>query len=94
MEERLGSAYLVGSRDREAVSQAKVIREKMARKKEQKMSEREIEDAIRVTEERLGVLKRAVEEEKAERRLAEKASSVVIENRGGEEPVDHGGGGE
>ena len=68
MEERLGVAYPVGERDAKAVGQARAVREKIERKgkgkKGGRMSEREVEEAIRVTEERLGVLKRAIRDGK------------------------------
>ena len=61
-------AYPVGARDEKAVVQAKAAREKFGEKgkgkKGGRMNEREVEEAIRVTEERLGVLKRAMQEEK------------------------------
>ena len=74
LEERVGMqsiAYPGSSSDQEAVAQARRQREQTLRSKstrnklaDVKMSEREVDHAIRVTEERLAILKRAVEDEK------------------------------
>lgn len=73
LEERVGMQGLAypGSSDQEAVAQARKQREQSLRNKglrsklaDVKMSEREVDHAIRVTEEKLGVLKRAVQEKK------------------------------
>ena len=73
LEERVGMqgvAYPESS-DREAVAQARRQREQRLRNKglrsklaDVKMSERQVVDAIRVTEDKLGVLKRALQEKK------------------------------
>ena len=94
MEERLGVAYPVGERDEKAVGEARKAREKIGGKgngkgKGGKMSEREVEEAIRVTEERLGVLKRVIREGKG----GAKESSSVDGAGVGEVPVDDKGGG-
>lgn len=96
MEERLEVAYPVGERDEKAVVQARAAREKIAGKGKGKgerggrMSEREVEEAIRVTEERLAVLKRAMDAEKGGGR---EASSAAGETEVAGEKVDDGGGG-
>lgn len=74
LEERIGMqgvAYPASSSDQEAVAQARRQREQslkgMGMRKmlaDVKMGEREVDHAIRVTEERLEVLKRAVKEQK------------------------------
>ena len=76
LEERVdmqGVAY-PGSNDNEAVTQARRQREQTLRSKglrskleDLKMSEREVDHAIMVTEQKLAVLKRAVNERKSER---------------------------
>lgn len=71
LEERVGMQGVAypGSSDQEAVAQARRQREQSLRNKglrsklaDVKMSEREVDHAIRVTEEKLGVLKRAIHE--------------------------------
>ena len=95
MEERLGVAYPVGARDEKAVVQARAAREKIGGKRKGKgekggrMSEREVEEAIRRTEERLAVLKRAMEEGKGGAKEASSAGETAV----GGEKVDEGGGG-
>ena len=95
MEERLGVAYPVGDRDGKAVVQARAAREKISGKRKGKgekggrMSEREVEEAIRVTEERLAVLKRAMEAEKGG---VKDSDSSAGETGVGGESVDEGGG--
>ena len=90
MEERLGVAYPVGERNEKAVGQARAVKEKIGRKEKGKgkkggrMSEREVEEAIRVTEERLGVLKRAIREGK-------ESFSADANGVGEESVVDEGG---
>ena len=73
LEERVGMQGVAypGSNDHEAVAQARRQREQSLRNKglvsklaDVKMSEREVDHAIRVTEEKLAVLKRAVQEKK------------------------------
>ena len=73
LEERVGMQGLVypESSDQEAVAQARRQREQSLRTKglrsklaDVKMSEREVDHAIRVTEEKLAVLKRAIREKK------------------------------
>ena len=73
LEERVGmqGVSYPESSDREAVAQARRQREQTLRNKglrsklaDVKMSEREVDHAIRVTEEKLGVLKRAVQEKR------------------------------
>ena len=85
-------AYPVGERDEKAVGQAKAARMKIGGKgkgkKGGRMREREVEEAIRVTEERLGVLKRAVREGKGEGKESSSADATGV----GEESVDEGGG--
>ncbi len=92
MEERLGVAYPVGARDEKAVEQARRAREKVGGKgkgeKGVRMGERDVDEAIRITEERLGLLKRAVEEGKREVKESSAGGTGV-----GEESVDDGGGG-
>ncbi len=91
MEERLGVAYPVGARDEKAVVQARAAREKIGEKgkgkKGGRMNEREVEEAIRVTEERLGVLKRAMGEGKREIKESSAAGTGVeeqsVDDRGG-----------
>ena len=71
LEERVamqGVSYPNGG-DREAVAKARKAREKSLKGqgkalRDVRMSEREVDEAIRITEERLGVLKRAVQEGK------------------------------
>ena len=95
MEERLEVAYPVGERDEKTLVQARAARGKFGGKRKGKgekagrMNEREVEEAIRVTEERLAVLKRAMEEEKQ----GGKESSSAGETGVGGESVDDGGGG-
>lgn len=57
------------------------------------MSEREVEEAIRITEERLGVLKRAIEGEKERGGGREVGSASAGDTGvgGGGEKVDDGG---
>ena len=92
MEERLGVAYPVGARDEKAVVQAKAAREKIGGKGKGKkggnVNEREVEEAIRITEERLGMLKRAMQEGKREVKESSADTTGV-----GEESVGDGGGG-
>ena len=73
LEERVGMQGLAypGSSDQEAVAQARRQREQSLRSKglrtklaDVKMSEREVDHAIRVTEEKLRLLKKAVQERK------------------------------
>lgn len=73
LEERVGMQGVAypGSNDQEAVAQARRQREQSLRNKgllsklaDVKMSEREVDHAIRVTEDKLAVLKRAVQEKK------------------------------
>lgn len=73
LEERVGMHGLAypGSSDQDTVAQARKQREQSLRDKglrsklaDLKMSEREVDHAIRVTEEKLGILKRAVQEKK------------------------------
>lgn len=73
LEERVGMQGVAypGSNDQEAVAQARRQRAQISRNKgllsklaDVKMSEREVDHAIRVTEEKLAVLKRAVQEKK------------------------------
>ena len=73
LEERVGMQGVAypGSNDQEGVAQARRQREHNLRNKgllsklaDVKMSEREVDHAIRVTEEKLAVLKRAVQEKK------------------------------
>ena len=85
LEERVGMAGSSfpggsGGGDREAIAKTRKLREKsfkgMGRAlKDLKMSEREVDEAIRVTEERLGVLKRAVREGK----IAQRRSDTSVE---------------
>ncbi len=67
-------SYPVPNSDAEALKRLKKQRQQSLKGKEvrrqvegMRMSEREVENAIRVTEEKLGVLKRAVEEGKGEK---------------------------
>lgn len=73
LEERVGMQGVAypGSSDREAVAQARRQREQSLRNKglrsklaDVKMSEREVDHAISITEDKLGVLKRALQEKK------------------------------
>ena len=73
LEERVGmqSVAYPGSSDQEAVAEARRQRERSLRNKglrskleDVKMSEREVDHAIRVTEEKLAVLKRAIQEKR------------------------------
>ena len=88
----MGVAYPIGSRDEKAVVQAKAGREKIGGKEKGKkggrMNEREVEEAIRITEERLGMLKRAMQEGKRELKEPS-ADATGVE----EESVGDGGGG-
>ena len=92
MEERLGVAYPVSARDEKAVVQARSAREKAGGKtkgeKRGRMGEREVEEAIRITEERLGLLKRAVEEGKRGAKESSAGETGVVEESGD----DRGGG--
>lgn len=92
MEERLEVAYPVGGRDEKTVGQARAAKEKLGGKgkvKRGRMREREVEEAIRVTEERLGVLKRAIREGKR----GVKESDAGGAGAGEESVADDGGGG-
>lgn len=94
LEERVGMqgiAYPDSSGDQEAVAKARRQREQSLRGKgmrkklaDVKMSGREVDHAIRVTEERLDVLKRAVEEKKG---AEMKEASVGRSDEEGSRPV-------
>ena len=88
----MGVAYPVGARDEKAVVQARATREKIGAKgkgkKSGRMNEREVEEAIRITEERLGVLKRAMQEGKTEPKESSPGGAGV-----GDASVDDEGGG-
>ena len=89
LEERVGMQGLAypGAGDREAVAQARRQREQTLRSKglrsklaDVKMSEREVNHAIRVTEEKLGILKRVVQEKKGVQDEMDSPSQATDEN--------------
>ena len=74
LEDRIGMDLLsdtsTGRVKKQAVSKSRTKSKNIeAKLREERMSEREIEDAIRVTQERLQVLQRAVEKQKAKKEL-------------------------
>ena len=82
-----GAAYPESS-DREAAAQGRQQREQSSRNKglrsklaDVKMSEREVDHAIRVTEEKLRVLKRAIQEEKSVRDEMDSPPQAADETR-------------
>ena len=88
LEERVGMQGVAypGSSDREAVAQARRQREQNLRNKglrskleDMRMSEREVDHAIKVTEQKLAVLKRAVQERKGEEGEMRSASQAADE---------------